>query len=134
MSDHNDNHGNNQQPESSGIVVKPVAMFLIILFISTAFVFVLIKGLTYAFDKMEAAKKEQPNSRVADGTRLSQREPLLQGAPAPDPSKPNERASSLLPLEDMAAYRQKVEEEVKAYGWVAGKENSEAHIPIERAK
>lgn len=130
MSTHNDKHDKDLLPESSGIVVKPVAWFLIILTISTAFVFVLVKGMTYALDKLEAARKEQPSTRVADGAKRTQREPLLQGAP----QAPGSKNASLLPLDQMGEYRKKVEEEVKAYGWVAGKEHSVAHIPIERAK
>ena len=125
----------NMMPEGAGIAVKPIAWFLIILTLSTMLVFVLVKGLTYVLDRMEAARQGEPTSRVAESARRTQREPLLQGAPvAADPQKPNERKESLLPLEDMAEYRKKVEAETTSYGWVAGKENHEARIPIERAK
>jgi hypothetical protein len=124
----------NMMPEGAGVAVKPIAWFLIILTLSTMLVFVLVKGLTYALDRMEAARTGEPSSRVADSARRTQREPLLQGAPIADPQKPNGRGDSLLPLDDMAAYRKKVEAETTSYGWVAGKENHEARIPIERAK
>ncbi len=132
MNEHNDKHDKDLMPEDSGIVVKPVAFFIIILAISTAFVFVGVKGLTYVLNRIDAARYEQqqPNTRVADGAKLPQREPLLQGAPQAAGST----TASLLPLEDMAKYREKTEAEVKSYGWAAGKENTEAHIPIERAK
>lgn len=113
----------NMMPEGAGVAVKPIAWFLIILTLSTALIFVLVKGMTYALDRMEAARQGEPTSRVADSARRTQREPLLQGA-----------KDSLLPLDDMAAYRKKVEAETTSYGWVAGKENHEARIPIERAK
>jgi hypothetical protein len=134
MDDHNDKHDKNLMPEGAGIVVKPIAWFLIILTISTAFVFVLVKGLTYALDRIDAARNEQPTSRVAEGAQRTQREPLLQGAPQANAQKPNERQATQLPLEQMGAYRKRVEDEVKAYSWVAGQENHEARIPIERAK
>jgi hypothetical protein len=136
MDKQNDKHDKELMPESSGIVVKPVAWFLIILTISTAFVFVLVKGMMYALDRIDAARYEatQPPSRVSEGGQLPQREPLLQGAPQADPNKPGATRASDYPLEDMAKYRSKVEKEITSYGWVAGKENSEARIPIERAK
>jgi hypothetical protein len=134
MSTHNDNHDPNLLPEGSGIVIKPVAMFLIILTLATALVFVLVKGLTYALVKMDEANAPQPSSQVAGGARLPQREPLLQGAPAVDSAKGNEVKATLLPLDEMREYREKTEAAAKNYGWVAGKENVEAYIPIERAK
>jgi hypothetical protein len=134
MSTHNDNHDPNLLPEGSGIVVKPIAMFLIILTLATAFVFVLVKGMTYLLVKMDDANAPQPSSQVAGGARLPQREPLLQGAPAVGQAQKNDAKASLLPLDEMREYRLKTEEETKSYGWVPGKENAEAHIPIERAK
>ena len=132
MNEHNDKHDKDLMPEDSGIVVKPVAFFIIILAISTAFVFVAVKGLTYVLKRVDNARNEQqqPTSRVADGAKRPQREPLLQGAP----QEPGTKNASLLPLEDMAKYREKIGEEVKSYGWAAGKENTEARIPVERAK
>jgi hypothetical protein len=134
MSTPNDNHDPNLLPESSGVVVKPIAMFLVILTLATAFVFVLVKGLTYTLEKLDEANAPQPSSQVAGGGRLPQREPLLQGAPQVDPANPNEGKASLLPLDEMREYREKTEIAAESYGWVAGKENAEAHIPIERAK
>lgn len=134
MSTHNDEQDPNLLPEGSGVTIKPIAMFLIILSLATAFVFVLVKGLTYALDKWDEANQAQRTTQVAGGAPLPQREPLLQGAPAADPAKPNEAKASLLPLDEMREYRQRTEAQTMTYGWVAGKENSEAHIPIERAK
>lgn len=129
MSAHNDKHGKQLLPEDSGVVIKPIAWFLIILTLATALVFVIVKGMTVAFHKIdEAANPTQP--KLAGGGALTQREPLLQGAP----TAPGQEKVSALPLDEMREYRKKTEEEVKAYGWVAGKENAEAHIPIERAK
>ena len=134
MSTHNDNHDPKLLPESSGIVIKPIAMFLIILTLSTALVYVIVKGMQYGLARMDEANAPQSASQVSGGARLPQREPLLQGAPVIDPAKPNEAKASLLPLDEMREYRQKTEAETKSYGWVAGKENAEAHIPVERAK
>ena len=134
MSTHNDNHDPKLLPEGSGIVIKPIAMFLIILTLSTALVYVIVKGMEYGLAKMDEANAPQPSSQVSGGAPLPLREPLLQGAPVVDPAKPNEAKASLLPLDEMREYRQKTEAETKSYGWVAGKENAEAHIPVERAK
>src|SRR5205085_10696474 len=91
-------------------------------------------------------EQQQTNTRVADDAKLPQREPLLQGAPldkkevSEQPRSKEEvaryggRPASNLPLEDMAKYREKTEGEVQSYGWAAGKENTEARIPVERAK
>ncbi len=129
MSNPNDKHGKDPLPEDSGVVIKPIAWFLIILTLSTALVYVIVKGMTVAFDKIEEAANPTGPSLAGGGTR-TQREPLLQGAP----QAPGSRAATMLPLEDMREYRKKMEAETKAYGFVAGKENVEAHLPIERAK
>lgn len=129
MSNHNDKHGKDPLPEDSGVAIKPIAWFLIILTLSTALVYVIVKGMTVVFNKIEQAANPTGPSLAGGGTR-TQREPLLQGAP----TTPGAQAVSMLPLEDMREYRKKVEAETKAYGFVAGKENVEAHIPIERAK
>ena len=129
MSTHNDKHGKDLLPEDSGVVIKPIAWFLIILTLATALVYVIVKGMTVAFDKIDAAANPTGPSLAGGGTR-TQREPLLQGAP----QVPGSKQASMLPLEDMREYRKKMDDETKAYGFVAGKENVEAHIPIERAK
>jgi hypothetical protein len=129
MSTHNDKHGKDLLPEDSGVAIKPIAWFLIILTLATALVYVIIKGMTAAFNKIDQAAYPAGPSIAGGGTR-PQREPLLQGAP----KEPGSRDASLLPLDEMREYRKKVEAETKAYGFVAGKENVEAQIPIERAK
>jgi hypothetical protein len=129
MSTHNDQHGKNLLPEDSGVAIKPIAWFLIILTLATALVYVIIKGMTVAFNKIDQAAYPAGPSVAGGGTR-PQREPLLQGAP----KVPGSGDASLLPLDEMQEYRKKVEAETKAYGFVTGKENVEAQIPIERAK
>lgn len=129
MSTHNDQHGKNLLPEDSGVAIKPIAWFLIILTLATALVYVIIKGMTVAFNRIDQAAHPAGPSVAGGGTR-TQREPLLQGAP----KAPGTIDASMLPLDEMREYRQKVEAETKAYGFVAGKENVEAQIPIERAK
>lgn len=129
MSTHNDKHGKDLMPEDSGVVIKPIAWFLIILTLATALVYVIVKGMTVAMDKMDQAAYPAAPSLPGGGT-LTQREPLLQGAP----TVPGTKNASLLPLDEMREYRKKIDAETKAYGFVAGKENVEAHIPLERAK
>lgn len=116
-------------PEDSGVVIKPIAWFLIILTLATALVYVIVKGMTVAFNKVDqAAYPAAPN--LPGGGTITQREPLLQGAP----KTPGTKDASLLPLDEMREYRKKIDAETKAYGFVSGKENVEAQIPIERAK
>lgn len=129
MSTHNDKHGKDLMPEDSGVVIKPIAWFLIILTLATALVYVIVKGMTVALDKMDQAAYPAAPS-VAGGGTITQREPLLQGAP----KAPGSKDATLLPLDEMREYRKKVDAEAKAYGFVVGKENVEAQIPIERAK
>ena len=130
MSDHNDH--NNLHPEGSGINAKPVLMFLIILGISTAAVFVIVKGLIWGFAKMEQANPATPTTLVKSDARVLPPEPRLQGAPTSG-STSTTNVASQLPLDEMKTYRKQVEEKAASYGWV-NKEAGVAHIPIERAK
>jgi hypothetical protein len=129
MSTHNDHQDpDNQQPESSVIQPRPIMTFLIVLTVSTIFVFVIIKGLLYAFDRVDQANQPQPTTAIPEGlARKFPPEPRLQGAPGPN------NAQSLLPLDEMREYRRQVDEKAESYGWV-NKDAGVAHIPIERAK
>jgi hypothetical protein len=136
MSTHNDPNEQNLQPEDSGIKAKPVLTFIIVLAVATAFVFVLVKGLIYAFNKVDAQNQGQPSTLVQlpKGQTKLPPEPRLQGAPAPDPeNKETGRQPSLLPLDEMKAYNRQINEKAASYGWVS-KDAGVAHIPIERAK
>lgn len=129
MSEHNEqHHHDHQEPESSSIKAKPILAFLGILAAATAFVFVLIWGLLWAFDKRRDADTTQPASRVElpEGQRKLPPEPRLQGAPAPD-------GPSLLPLDDWKVYKEMTDRKVASYEWV-DKTAGIARIPIERAK
>lgn len=139
MSTHNDHEGHNAhnlEPEDSGIKARPVLAFLIILVVATIFVFILVKGLLYAFNKIDAENQGQPATLVQlpKGQTKLPPEPRLQGAPEPDPNnKETGRRPSLLPLDELKAYRNQINEKAESYGWVS-KEAGTAHIPIERAK
>lgn len=129
MSEHNEqHHHDHQEPESSSIKAKPILAFLGILAAATAFVFVLIWGLLWAFDKRRDADTTPPASRVElpEGQRKLPPEPRLQGAPAPD-------GPSLLPLDDWKVYKEMTDRKVASYEWV-DKTAGIARIPIERAK
>jgi hypothetical protein len=129
MSEHNEHHHHDhQEPESSSIKAKPVLAFLGVLAVATAFVFVLIWGLLWAFDQRREADTTPPASRVElpEGQRKLPPEPRLQGAPAPD-------GPSLLPLDDWKVYKEMTDRQVASYGWV-DKASGVARIPIERAK
>ncbi|MEK7833087.1 MAG: hypothetical protein AAB401_18505 [Acidobacteriota bacterium] len=131
MSDHN--HDNNHdQVEGSGVKAKPILVFLAVLGAATALVYVIILGVEVGLQKFEDMSPQQPATAVQTGTKLPP-EPRLQGAPEPNPDKPGDTKSSMLPLEDMAAYRDKVNKQAAAYGWV-DQTGGVAHIPIERAK
>jgi hypothetical protein len=121
-------------PEGSGVNPKPIATFLIILTIATAFVYVLIKGVLWGMDKTNEMMADAPASKVEPGVRKFPAEPRLQGAPEPGGTNPKEGTQSLLPLDDMREYKKKIEAAEKAAGWVAGQEGVEAHISIEDAK
>jgi hypothetical protein len=134
MSDHNPHNGHDAhdpdhgQVESSALSPKPVLLFMAVLFVATSFVFFVVKGLDYAFQKLELdkASQGQPATQVQTGRQLPP-EPLLQGAPGKD-DKPTE-----LPLEAMATLRAQTAQKLDSYGWV-DKPAGITHIPIERAK
>ncbi len=132
MSDHkhDNNHG---QVEGAGVHPKPILVFLAVLGVATALVYVIILGVEIGLQKFEdTVNPQQPATALETGTKLPP-EPRLQGAPEPNPDKPGDTKSSLLPLEDMAVQKDKVEKQAAAYGWV-DQPGGVAHIPIERAK
>ena len=134
MSTHgHDNQGHDQElVESSGIKAKPILIFLGALAVATALVFIIIKVMFFGFAKMDEINKPQSATQINTGPKLPP-EPRLQGAPEPDPDKPGDIRRSLLPLDDMAAYRKQINEKVAEYEWV-DKQGGIARIPIERAK
>jgi hypothetical protein len=116
------------KPESSSIQAKPVYIFLGVLAVASAFVFVLIYGLLWALDRQRDADQTPPATRVTmpEGMKKYPPEPRLQGAPAPE-------GPSLLPLDDWVDYKKKMDAAATSYAWVD--ENSGiARIPLERAK
>jgi hypothetical protein len=135
MSEHNPRHSHgghgqdheHEQVETSAVAPKPVLMFLAILFISTAFVFIIVKGLDYGFRKLDESNKDQKATQVQTGERQLPPEPMLQGAPGKG-DKP-----TLLPLEDMARVRNETNEKINSFGWV-DKTGGIARIPIDNAK
>jgi hypothetical protein len=134
MSNHNPHSGHDPhdpdhgQVESSALSPKPVLLFMAVLFVATAFVFFVVKGLDWSFRKLELEKASQGQSQteVQTGRQLPP-EPLLQGAPGKG-DQPTE-----LPLEAMATLRKQKERHLTSYGWV-DKTSGIAHIPIDRAK
>lgn len=133
MSTHSQNHGNDHElVESSGIKAKPILIFLGALAAATAMVFVIIKGLQFGLHKVDEMEQVQPATQLSTGAKLPPA-PRLQGAPEPNPDKPGDSRPSLLPLDDMAAYRQQVNEKAESYEWV-DKQGGVARIPIDRAK
>lgn len=129
MSEYNEQqHHNHPDPESSSIKAKPVLVFLGVLAVATAFVFVLIWGLLKALDMRREADTTPPASRVElpEGQRKLPPEPRLQGAPGPD-------GPTLLPLDDWRVYKEMTDKQVASYGWV-DQTAGIARVPIERAK
>lgn len=132
--DNNQDHGN-QLVEGSGIKAKPILVFLAVLGLATASVFVIIKGLEFGFKKMDELNPVQPATSLESGRKLPPA-PRLQGAPEPDPDKPNDPSAvkeSLLPLDEMKVYRKQINELAKGYGWV-DQNAGVARIPIQTAK
>lgn len=128
----NKNDNDHGLVEGSGVKPKPILIFLAVLAAATALVYVIIVGVEIGLKKLGEMNPDQPATAVQTGPKLPP-EPRLQGAPEPNPDKPGETKSSMLPLEDMAAYRDKVNKQIAAYGWV-DQTGGVAHIPIERAK
>jgi hypothetical protein len=132
MSDHNPHKGHDShnpdhgQVESSALSPKPILLFMAVLFIATTFVFLVVKGLDWAFKKLDTATAPQPATQV-QAERQIPPEPVLQGAPGKD-NKPTE-----LPLAAMDALREQTTKEITSYGWV-DKSGGVARIPIDRAK
>lgn len=130
---HHDDHNQNLHPEDSGIKAQPVMTFLIILAISTAAVFFIVKGLLWGFAKMDERNPPTPATLVnAPNNRKLPPEPLLQGAPGPGSTDTKDVATQL-PLDEMKTYKAQVEAKAAGFGWV-NKEAGVAHISIERAK
>ncbi|MBS1788915.1 MAG: hypothetical protein JST85_14390 [Acidobacteria bacterium] len=131
MSDHK--HDNNhEQVEASGVKAKPILVFLAVLGVATAMVYLIIVGVQAGLKKVDEMNPQQPETAIQSGKILPP-EPRLQGAPEPDPDQPGKTKNSMLPLEDMAAYRAKVNKQAASYGWV-DQANGVAYIPIDRAK
>ena len=124
----------NLLPEGSGVSPKPIIMFLVILTLATAFVFVFIKGLMWGFVKVDEITATAPASKIDVGQRKFPAEPRLQGAPEPGGNDPKEGKASLLPLDDMREYKLKIAADETGYGWVEGQNGVAARISIEDAK
>lgn len=130
---HNDHNSQNLHPEGSVIKAQPILMFLIILTVATALVFVIIKGMLWGLAKVETTMTPQtPATLMGAGERKLPPEPRLQGAPSMG-SAAGKDIPSQLPLVEMAEYKKQIEQKVTGYGWI-NKDAGIAHIPIERAK
>jgi cytoskeletal protein RodZ len=140
MSDYNPHHGHDPhdpdhgQVESSSVSPKPVLLFLAVLFISTAFVFFVVKGMDWGFKKLDESKKEQYATEIKTQDRKLPPSPmpLLQGAPGRDSTATTDKPTDL-PLEAMENLRKSTDEKLSSYGWV-DKPGGIAHVPIDRAK
>lgn len=102
-----------------------------VLFIATTFVFVVVKGLDWAFQKLDGASPAQTATDVQAGRQIPP-EPVLQGAPGQG-STATKNVPTTLPLEAMQVLREETTKKLGSYGWV-DKPGGVAHIPIDRAK
>ena len=132
MSNNHDHDNDKGLVEGSGVNAKPILVFLAVLGAATALVFVIIWGIEIGLKKFEEMNPQQPATALNPGPKLPP-EPRLQGAPEPNPDKPGDTKASMLPLDDMAAHRDKVNKQISGYGWV-DEQGGVAHIPIDRAK
>src|SRR5215510_2547727 len=140
MSDYNPHHGHDPhdpdhgQVESSSLSPKPVLLFLAVLFIATAFVFFVVKGMDWGFRKLDESRQEQYATEVKTQDRKLPPSPmpLLQGAPGRDSTATKDKPTDL-PLEAMENLRKETDKIINSYGWVKEGEGI-AHIPIGRAK
>jgi hypothetical protein len=126
---HDPDHG---QVESSALSPKPILLFLAVLFVATAFVFFVVKGLDFGFRKLDAMTQGQPATQVQTDARKLPPEPLLQGAPGKGSTATTDKPTDL-PLEAMENLRKSTDEKLNSYGWV-DKPGGVAHVPIDRAK
>ncbi len=122
----------NLHPESSGIKAQPILMFLVILTVATAAVFVIIKGLLWGFAKMDTMNPQTPATMMSSDARKLPPEPRLQGAPGAG-SAAGKDVPTELPLEEMKTFQNQANAKSGSYGWV-NQQAGVAHIPIERAK
>jgi hypothetical protein len=142
MSDHNPHHDprhghdpndpDHGQVESSALSPKPVLLFLAVLFVATAFVFFVVRGLDFGLRKLDAASQGQPATQLRTNERQLPPEPLLQGAPGQGSTATVDKPTDL-PLEAMGRLRKSTDEKLNSYGWV-DKPGGVAHVPIDRAK
>jgi|SRR5262245_28438059 len=138
MSEHNPQHGHDphghEQVESSALAPRPILLFLVILFVATAFVFFIVKGLDWGLRKLDASTQPQAATQVETKGRMLPPSPmpLLQGAPGRD-STATKDEPTLLPLEDMERVRNESNQKISSYGWV-DKPGGIARVPIVRAK
>jgi len=142
MSDHNPHHDphhrhdphdpDHGQVESSAVSPKPVLLFLAVLFVATAFVFFVVKGLDFGLKKLDAMNQGQPATQVQTDARKLPPGPLLQGAPGKGSTATTDKPTDL-PLEEMEKLRKSTDEKLSSYGWV-DKPGGVAHVPIDRAK
>ena len=115
------------QHERSDVNVGLLGKFILGLFIGTVIVLVAMFTLFKFFERREERHELPPASLVvAPGTHIYPPEPRLQGAPGPN------NVPSMLPLDDIAAYRSQVNQRLNSYGWV-DQSSGIAHIPIEEA-
>ena len=113
--------------EKSDVNVGLLAKFILALFIGTVVVLLAMFGLYKYFDKREERQELPPASLVvAPGTRIYPPEPRLQGAPG------SNNIPSMLPLDDIAAYRSQIDTRLNSYGWV-DQSSGIARIPIGEA-
>src|SRR5262245_11065827 len=139
MSEHNPHHGHDPhdpghgQVESAAVQPRPVLMFLIILGVATAFVFVIVKGLDWGLKKLDEPNQGQRATQVETQSRKlpPSQMPLLQGAPGRDSTATTDKPTEL-PLAEMARLRKETSETINSYGWV-DKTTGIARIPIDRA-
>src|SRR5262245_12338299 len=121
MSDYNPHHGHDPhdpdhgQVESSAVSPKPVLLFLAVLFISTAFVFFIVKGLDWGLKTLDQRTQGQPATQVQTNDRKLPPEPILQGAPGQGSTATVDKPTDL-PLEAMKNLRKSTDEKLNGYG------------------
>ena len=127
-------HHDHNLVEGAGIKARPILMFLAILAVGTAFVFVIVRGLEYVFDRMNRAEQGTAATevRLPESQRKLPPEPRLQGAPGQGSSR-DTNLPSALPLDEMREYRTQMNEQANEYSWQR-KEEGIARIPLDAAK
>ncbi len=116
--------------EVSDVSVRPIAQFVVGLFIFAVVICVLMLLLFNLFERRAVGNELEPSPVARQGAERLPPEPRLQGAPGFQAEGQNLELRE--PQSEMKVVREKWEQELKGYGW-ADQQNGRVRIPIKDA-